>query len=248
MKKIALLGMVLLAAVSCKQVTPEERIAEISTYCSNHENDYATKLAQLDDTRRTDYLTLVQANQLGAAEVWLLDTDESRTLVAEYRGRKPRKGVEPPISLLTASLDDPQACAAVLAAMEAFKKLKIRPASTLRTAFYSPAADSASTSGLDALHDDLAEAGEVITYDLDVSSSNGEAPCTFLIEENPMFVEQFLSVIPPYFSPLGDYHFQQGVYPNDNWPINAATYRYTLDGNALPRESAAIATLVFLLN
>ncbi len=248
MRRIILLGMVLLAAVACRKVSPEEQIAAFSDYFNEHENGFVDKLEQLDCTKRTDYLTLVQANQLGATEVWLLDTDDSRALVAEYRGRKHKKDTDPQLSLLTASLDDPQACAAVLAVMEAFKKMKVYPASTLRTAFYSPAAEDAATSGLHALHDDLVEAGEVISYDFEISSRHGQAPGTFLIEENPMFVEHFLREIPPYFTPLGDYHFQQGIYPNDNWPLNAATYRYMLDGHALPHESAAIATLVFLLN
>ena len=247
-RSFPLLCLVLLATVACKQVTPEEQIAKIGTYFSDHKNGYAAFLQQVDATKRSDYLTLVQAKDLGAAEVWLLDTDEGKTLVAEYPGSKPKKGTEPQIALVTASLDDPQACAAALAVVEAFKKMKLRHASTLRTAFYTPASDSATVSGLDVLRDDLVEANEAISYNLDLSTQRSQAPHTFLIEENLRFVSQFIEVLPPYFVPLGEYRFQQGVYPNHNWPINAATYRYRIDPQSISSETAALTTLVYLLN
>ena len=248
MRKTALLCMILLATADCKQVTPEEQIAEIGTYFNQYENSFASKLSQLDEAKRTDYLTLVQAKDLDADEVWLLETDEGQALVAEYPGRKPKKGEEPQLSLLSAPLDDPQACASALAVIEAFRKMKIRPASTIRTAFYSTASDSTMVSGLTVLREDLLEAGEVVSYNLDLTTSGDEAPHTFIIEENSRFVEQFLSVLPPYFKPLGEYRFRQGTFPNTSWPINAATYRYTLNRDELPHETAAVATLIYLLN
>jgi len=245
MKRALLIGLTVLMAVACKKVTIEERIDSISAYFSQHENPYVERLEQLADGQRIDYLTYTLLKDLRAREAWILDEGENESLVAAFPSRKAAEGQ---LSAITVSLDDPAACAAALHLIKACKDLKIKSKNNLRVLFYAPAPDSAGKSGLVSFRRDLRDAGEIISLDIHLTSLDSLPPHTFVIEENPGFVERFLEVIPPYFKPLGEYSFIKGTYPNPDWPLNTATCRYNLDAEDLQNETAAVTILSFLLN
>ena len=245
MKRLLLIGLALLAMASCKKVTPEERIDSIYTFFENNEDNYSTRLAGLDPAKRPDYLMLVLANELKADEVWTLGEEEDTSLAAEFNGEAEK---DKQLSIISASLDEVDACAAALNIMHAFKELKIKPSSHIRILFFSPARDSSSTSGLSVCQQDIQEAGEMVSFDLNLSSSGACPAHTFVIEESARFVDRFLELVTPYFSQRGDFTFTKGPYPNPEWALKAPTYRYDINPDERQKEYAAVTTLTFLLN
>ena len=246
MKRILLIGLALLTAAACRKITPEQRIDDLSAYFTGRGSTHADWLQNHDADKRLDYLTLTLARTLKATDLWTLDTDTGTSLVAEFPGSV--KGAEAQLTLVSASLGDPVACGAALDVFEAFRALKIRPRNTIRLLFYEPAADSTGLTGLAAVNREFRASSELITFDIELSCRDTLPLHTFILEEKPLFVKQMIEVLPPYFKKLGTYSFIQGVYPNADWPLKASTYRYRLDEGALDRETAAVATLIFLLN
>lgn len=245
MKRFTLILLTVLAAVACRKITPEEQIAKIADYFEKNTDTYAEDLTRHEGEKRLDYLTLALAKDLKSDDIWTLDFAGGTSLIAEFPGREKK---QTQFSLLSASLDDPDACAAVLQTIHAFKALKIRPKGTIRTVFYSTEEDTLGHSGLAAVSREFYEAAELVTLEIEVSSRDTMPAHTFVIEENPAFVAQFMELIPPYLKPLGTYRFERGRFPNKQWPIKASIYRYYMDPSEIRKESAAIAALALLVN
>jgi len=250
MKRIIWIGLVLITAAACRKVTPEERITAIADYFNQHEDSYAASIGQYEDTKRTDYLSLTLGKDLGCEEIWSVDTETGSSLLADFPGRESSgandKGTV--ISLISAPIDDPWACATVLNVMKAFKSLRISPRNSIRTLFYDAAKDSLGHSVLDTLDGDFREAREVVTFNIVLTSRDTLPFNTFVIEDRGRFVDKVLDIVPPYLAPLGDYDFVKGTYPNPDWPMKTATYRYHVDIHRLQQEAAAVAAFSMLLN
>lgn len=244
MKRILLISLAVLAAAACKKITPEQQVSKIAEFLGGYENEYVTPLTQHDTGRRLDYLTLVLNRDLDANSIWTLETGGGTSLNAEFPGREKNKQ----ISLISASIDDPAACAAALGILRAFKEQRLNTANTLRLLVYDNTPDSLGVSGLESVIRDYRASEELITFDLELSTCDTLPNHTFIMEEKPVFVEKILEVIPPYFKQLGDYQFVQGEYPNHDWPLKSSVYRYRIDPGDLPRETAAAAALTLLLN
>ena len=234
-----------LAVVACRKITPEEQIAQIAKYFEQNTDSYAEDLSRHEGDKRLDYLTLTLAKDLQADDIWTLEHAGENSLIAEFPGSE-RKQTQ--FSLLSASLEDPEACAAVLQTLHAFKDLKIKPKGTIRAIFYNPVTDTTGRSGLSALAKEFDETGELVTFQIEVSSRDSIPVHTFRIEDNPVFVNQFMEVVPPYLTPLGTYQFERGRFMNKQWPVHATLYRYHLDPSDLPKESAVITAFAFLVN
>lgn len=245
MKRFTLILLTVLSTVACRKVTAEQQIAKIAAYFDKQDNACFENLSRHEGQKRLDYLTLTLAKEIGATDLWSLENAGENSLVAEFPGRENQQGR---FSLLSASLDDPAACATVLNTLRSFKDLRIKPKGNIRALFYSAAQDSAGQSGLGAIFQEMHEAGEMITFEVALSSCDTMPKHTFLIEDKSFFAEQILQVIPPYLETLGSFHFLQGRYPNPNWPVKAPVYRYSLDPAAIQKESAAVSTFSFLLN
>ena len=247
MKRILLFAATVLLAVSCKKVTPGQQISKLSDYFGSHDNEFVAPLSQHEGDRRLDYLTLVLNRDLEAAEIWTLDTGGGTSLAAEFPGWK--KDETDQIVLVSASLDDPTACAVALDMLGTFKRHRVRLSHTVRLLFYDNAPDSLGRPGLEAVNREFRASEELITFDLELSSSCDSIPShTFILEEKPVFAKQIMEALPPYFQQLGNYKFVQGVYPNSAWPLKGSVYRYRIDPGDLPRETAAVAALTLLLN
>ena len=95
---------------------------------------------------------------------------------------------------------------------------------------------------------ELYESGELVTFELEVSSRDTLPVHTFRIEEKPAFAEKIVEVIPPYLAPLGEFRFERGKYPNKEWPVKASVYRYQLDPADIAKESAVVAAFAYLVN
>ena len=244
MKRILLITLAVLSAVSCKKITPEMRIAQIDRFFDGKEDVYTAKLQQYEGEKQLDYLQLVLAGDLGAGDIWTIEADGLNSLMAEFPG----KDEHAQLTMISAPLDDPAACSAVLSLLEAFKDIKIQHKNTIRALFYSPAQDTTGQNGLVAVNDELRASDELIIFDIELSSRDTTALHTFILEENPAFAHQLLEVLPPYFAPLGDYRFEQGIYPNHSWPLKTSIYRYHIDSGDLQKETAAVTALAFLLN
>lgn len=245
MKRVLLILLAVLSTVACRKITPEDRIAQISDYFKTNENTYAEDLHRHEGQKRLDYLTLKLAKDINAEDIWTLENEGENSLVAEFPGRE---GKKTQFSLLSASLDDPDACAVVLNTLQAFKDLKINPKGTIRALFYSPLKDTAGISGLSAVFREIFESGELVTFEMEVASRDTLPGHTFFLDEKPVFAERLLEVVPPYLSPLGDYRLEQGEYPNPEWPVKASVYRYYIDPSDLKKESAVISAFSFLVN
>ena len=242
MKKYLLLAMVtVLAASSCGRVTPEQRIQKINEHFASSESEYSSRLESIDQSKKLDYISL-QLDKLNATEVWTLDAAGGTSVVADFKGR----GKDVHYSLISACLDDNQACSVVLDIMNALKTLKIRPNFTIRTVFYN-SGDSTGTAGLKAVFEEFDRSMELSTFDIEVSSLKGEGERIFVIEDKPMFVDGVKQVMPPYFEPIGSFSFVGADYPNHDWPGNTPTYRYHLGSNRA-QDAAAITAFAFLLN
>lgn len=244
MKRILILGLTVLAAAACKKITPEQQVGKLAAFLDGYQNEYVTPLSQHDAGRKLDYLTLVLNRDLDANAIWTLETGAGTSLVAEFPGRE-KNGQ---LSLVSASIDDPTACAAALGILRALKDQRLRTANTLRLLIYDNTPDSLGVSGLETVVRDFRASEELITFDLELSTCDTLPQHTFIMEEKPVFVERILEVIPPYFKQLGDYQFVQGEYPNPDWPLKSSVYRYRIDPGDLPRETAAAAALTILLN
>ena len=244
MKRFLLILLAVLSTVACKKVTPEDRIAQMAEYLASHQDIHAARLAQYDDAKRVDYLTLQLAKELEATDLWTLETADRNSLVAEFPGNT--KG-DHQLSLLTASLDDPAACAMLLNVLETFRDLKIRHKNDMRAIFYSTAKDSTGTDGLTALNQEMIDDGEIFAFDIALSSTASLPGYTFIISDKRAFVERMAEVVPPYIEPLGSFQLMQGVYPDPEWPLKGPVYRYTLNGDR-NQDAAAIAAFTYLLN
>ena len=243
MKRILLLALVVLSAVACKKITPETRIAQIGNFFDGKEDSYSAKLRQYTGDKQLDYLTLQLLGELGANDLWTVDDEELTSLVAEFSG----KAKAPQISMISASLDDPTACALILEVLEAYKKIKIQHDNTIRAVFYAPAPDSTRPSGLASINQDLHESGEFNSFDIELSTRGDQPLHTFVLEESPAFAEKIIQMVPGYLAPLGDYQVVQGV-PDPAWPLKGSIYRYPINPAELQKEAAAVTAFTFLLN
>ena len=246
MKRFTLILLTVLSATACRQATPEQQITKISKYFGEQATEnYAENLRNHDAARRVDYLTLTLAKELGAKDIWTLENAGENSLVAEFPGQERYVSR---YSVLSASLDDPDACAAVLQSLKACKDLKIKPKGSIHALFYSPEKDTVQgTTGLGAFYQEITESGEMITFEMEISSRDSLSH-TIIIEDNAIFADQFIQVIPPYLAPMGSYQFRKGRYPNRNWPVKATVYRYNIDPADIRQESAVITALTMLLN
>lgn len=246
MKRFTLILLMVLSTVACRKITLEDQIARIAEYSAKNPNTYAEGLQRFEREKRIDYLTLNLAKELKAEDIWTLESLGGNSLVAEYSG-KDKKQTQ--FSLLSASLEDPDACAVVLGALRTIKDLKIKPKGSIRVLFYNPTVDSLGLTGLSTVYRELYESGELVTFEVEVSSLDTLPVHTFRIEEKAAFAEQMMEVIPPYLTPLGDFKFERGRYPNKEWPVKASVYRYHLDPAAdLAKESAVVAAFIYLVN
>ena len=245
MKKFTLILLMVLSTVACRKVTLEEQIAQISEYSAKHPDTHVENLQRFDGEKRIDYLTLNLAKELKAEDIWTLESTGGNSLVAEFPGKE-KKLTQ--FSLLTASLEDPAACAVVLGTLQTLKDLKIKPKGSIRALFYNPTVDTLGLTGLSSVFREIYESGELVTFEIEVSSRDTLPIHTFRIEEKPAFAEQLLEVIPPYLAPLGEFHFERGKYPNSEWPVKASVYRYHIDPADIAKESAIVATFTYLVN
>lgn len=247
MKRITLLLMTALLAAACTKVTPETQIRRISDYFASAEDVHSARLNQYAGEKKADYLTLVLGKDLKAADIWTLEHEDGSTgaLVAEFPGRKNERAE---LTLISAPLDDPTACATVLAVMEAFRECKIRPKNTIRALFYDPAQDSSGRSILSDVAEEMRESSEFYEFNLVLTSRDSIPARTFILEEKPVFAKKMLEVIPPYFTQLGDYRFEQGSYPAAGWPMSGSTYRYGIEAGTTREDAAAVTAFSYLLN
>lgn len=245
MKRLTFILLTVLVAAACRKVSPEQRIAQISNYFDKTNLTYADDIRRFDGQKRIDYLTLALAREIGADDIWTLEQAGENSLVAVFPGREKRMTR---YSLLSASLDDPDACAAVLNTLRAFKDLKLKPDGTIHALFYSTAEDTTGLSGLGATFKEIRDAGDQLTFEMEISAQDSLPNKTFIIEDKEFFANQIIEVVPPYLNSLGTYRFQKGSYPNPAWPIKLPVYRYNLDAADFPGESAVLTVFALLLN
>ena len=245
MKRLLLLSLVVLSAVACKTITPETRIAQIDQFFNGKEAAYSASIQQFTGEKQLDYLTLQLMQELGAEDIWTLEDEGQYALVAEFPGKEKKN---PQLSLISASLDDPTACATILEVLEAYKKIKIQHKTTIRALFYSPAVDSTGRNGLSVANLDIQESGEIAQFDIELSSRGEQPEHTFILEETPVFAQTLIEVIPGYLAPLGNYELVQGKYPNAAWPMKCPIYRYQLVPDDFQKEAAVVTAFTFLLN
>ena len=245
MKRILLLALVVLSAAACKTITPETRIAQINQHFNGKEAVYSAKLPQYTDEKLLDYLTLQLAGNLGAKDIWTLEEDGHVALVAEFPGKDKKN---PQLSMISASLADPNACATILEVLEAYKKINIQHKNTIRALFYSPATDSTGKNGLSLVNQDMRESGDMVLFDTEVATRNDQPLHTFVLEESPAFTKTLVDVVPGYMAPLGNYQLVQGTFPNLDWQLRCPIYRYYIDPTAFQPEAAAVTAFTFLLN
>ena len=248
MKRILLIVLAVLAAASCKKVTPDQRIGEFSTYFSGKGSTHTEWMESHDASKRIDYLTLNLAKTAKADDLWTLEGGGGTSLIAEFTGRtKDKKG--PEMTIISASLDDPVACGVVLDVMEAFRELKVQHKNTIRAVFYEPSADSTGLTGLGAVNREFRGSDELMVFDIELSSRDTLPSRTFVLDEQIYFARQLIEVLPTYFKSLGDFEFVQGTPPDrSNWPMKGPVYRYHVEPGNLDTEAAAVATLAYLLN
>lgn len=234
-----------LSTVACKKVTPEMRIAQFADYFSSKDDSHAARLQQYEGDKRVDYLTLQLARELGADDIWTIEAAGENSLVAGFPGKE--KGNRQ-MSIISASLDDPAACAAVLEVLQAFKSLKVRHKNDIRAIFYSRAQDSTGFNGLAAINQEMREDGDFFVFDIELSSQSDLPRNTFTLSDKVPFTQRMSEVIPPYLAPLGTYELMQGTYPDSEWPLKGPVYRYVVDADNLQKDAAAIAAFTYLLN
>ena len=108
MKRFTLILLTVLMAAACRKVSPDQRIAQISKYFDKTDNTYVEDLQRFDNEKRLDYLTLTIAKELNAADIFTIEHADAQSLVAQFPGREKK---QMRYSILSASLDDPEACA-----------------------------------------------------------------------------------------------------------------------------------------
>ena len=248
MKRILLLTIaVLAAATSCsKKVSSEQLIEGLVQHFDTKGDQFSEPLAGKSAENRADFITYHLGKTLGAADIWTLDVGSSdeengQVIVAEFKSHD--KNAD--ISVLSASLDDPEACGAVLAVLDAFKQAKIRPAMALRAVFYD--GGETGTEGIRTLYDDFNQSGEIAAFDIEVSSLDSIPEKTFLIEDRPVFVRKIIEVIPAYLTPVCQASVKAGDFPREGWPVLTPTYRYRLGDDRID-DLKALSVFTLLMN
>lgn len=254
MKRILFFLLVtLVAASACSKKVPSEKI--ISGFCQHYDKKgdvYREPLARLAPEKRSGYVLLKLGKDLKAADVWTLDFEEEdlesgemeggQVIVAEFKSREKDRH----ISMISACLEDPDACSAVLDVLDAFKEAKFRPALTLRAVFYE--GGKSGVDGLKAVARDFNDASELSTFDIEVSSRDSIPERTFIIEDKLAFAGKIVEVIPPLVKPVGDVEFEIGDFPREGWPTNIPTYRYRLSSADRLTDLKVLTAFTFLLN
>lgn len=253
MKRILFFLLVTLVATSsCSKKVPSEKI--ISDFCQQYDKKgdvYREPLSQVAPEKRGSFILLKLGKDLKAADVWTLDFEEEdvesgemnggQVIVAEFKSREKDRH----ISMISACLDDPDACSAVLDVLNAFKEAKFRPALTLRAVFYD--GGKTGTDGLKAAANDFIQASELSTFDIEVSSRDSIPEKTFIIEDKLAFAGKLVEVVPPLVKPVADVDFEIGDFPREGWPTSIPTYRYRLGSDRLS-DLKALTAFTFLLN
>ena len=235
-----------LAASACtKKVSSEKLVVDLANHFDKNGDRYTEQLAAVAPEKRAGFIMVKLDKDLKADDLWTLDfgeTDPSgQVVVAEF----PSRNKEAHLSLISACLDDPEACSAVLDVLDAFKQSKIHPAMTLRAVFYD--GGESGTAGMKALYDDLLQSYETATFDIEVTTCDTIPARTFIIEEKSVFAKQMIEVIPEYLKPVGQVNFEMGEFPRQDWPTRIPTYRYRL-GNDRIADLKLLTAFTLLVN
>jgi len=253
MKRILFFLLVTLVAASAcsKKVSSDKIIANFSKYYEKTGDLYREPMSQLSPEKRSTFLLLKLGKDLKAAEVWTLDFEDNnpedgeseagQAIVAEFKSREKERH----ISMISACLEDPDACAAVLDILDAFKEAKFRPAMTIRAVFYE--GGKTGKDGIKAVARDFYQAGEYSAFDIEISSRDTIPERTFIIEDKLAFAGKLVEVVPPAMKSVGDFNFEIGDFPRQDWPTNIPTYRYRLGSDHLT-DLRALTAFTFLMN
>jgi|GEM_PF-1800722 hypothetical protein len=248
MKRLFLFLMVtVLATTACsKRVSSEKIITQFSKHYDKVGDVYQQPLSGVSTDKRADYIMLKLGKDLGVTDIWSVDFDPEEgvggpVVVAELKSRKK----DAQMSMISACLDDADACSAVLDVLDAFKREKIRPAFALRAVFYY--GGESGTDGLKAIAQDFLDENELAAFDIEVSSRDSFPERTFIIEDKLFFAEKVVEVLPQYLAPLGDVTVESGDYPHEGWPTTIPTYRYRLGSDRLT-DLKLLTAFTFLLD
>ena len=248
MKRLLLILLVAVAATSAcsKKVPSETIIANFSQHFDKNGDRYTDVLQGLSPEKRATYIMVQLGKEMNSADVWTSEFEPEEAaagevIVAELKTRKK----DTSISMISACLDDPAACAAVLDVLDAFKKEKIRPAFALRAVFYY--GGETGTEGLKQIAKDFRQANELSVFDIEVSSRDSIPERTFIIEDKLAFAGKVVEVVPPYLEPVCDVAVEMGDYPREDWPTSIPTYHYRLGSDRLT-DLKALTAFTFLLN
>lgn len=258
---LLILTVAVLAAAGCTKKVPSQQL--VYGFAQHFDKDgdrYTEQLVQLDPGKRADFITLQLSRAIKAADIWSIDfeytekgpgadsdtlqageTKTGEAIVAELQSREK----DPTISMISACLDDPAACAAVLDVLDAFKKAKLRPAFAVRAVFFD--GGSTGTDGLKAVADDFVMSNELAAFDIHVSSNDTIPERTFIIEDKLAFASKIVEIIPEYLQPVCDVDMLTGEFPRKGWPTLIPTYRYRLGSDRIT-DLKALTAFTFLLN
>lgn len=229
MNRILLMAAAILLLASCKEVSMEEQISKLygSVDSADEINARIEKAGSLDESDLWDYYTYLLAKEAGVKMKEISDEYED-ILTARAFGKKKK---ERETVILTARADEFPACITAMEILKLYRDSKIRPNHNIRVVIYK---------------DSLAIPSEMASYNIlrmNLHCSDTLAKHTFLIRETEQIYRKIVEVIPPYFQPYGSYTFS-----NETETIYDSVYDYNICEEEINRETAAVASLMHILN
>ncbi len=229
MKRALLIAASILLLSSCKEVSMEEQISKLYESVNSAEeiNARIEKAGTLDQSDLWDYYSYLLAKESGVKLKEISDEYEDILLARAFGKRKKDKESV----ILTARAEELPACIAAIEILKLYRNSKIRPNHNIRVIFYK---------------DSISIPKEIAAYNIlrmNLHCSDTLAKHTFLIHETEPIYRKILDIIPPYLQPYGSYEFS-----NDSQTALDAVYNYNISKEDIERETAAVASLIHILN
>lgn len=229
MRSALLMVAAILLMVSCREVSIEERISKLyeSAGSADEINARIEKARSMEESDLWDYYSYLLAKEAGVKLKEISDEYED-ILIARAFGRKKK---EKESVILTARVDEVPACIAAIEILKLYRNSKVSPTHNIRLVIYK---------------DRFSIPSGMASYNImrmNLHCSDAMENHTFLIHETEPIYRKILEVIPPYLQPYGSYTFS-----NETETIYDSVYDYNICEEEINRETAAVASLMHILN
>lgn len=262
MKRFALIISIALLAVSCKKVTPEERIEQFYT-SESQKTSLAATISGLESKFQDPVpgsenngnlvnsyiLYLVKEAGLDLDDITTQDVSVADSLPVSMNVTVENKGKEQgsEVIVLSAPVCDVPASMAAIEIMRLYKEQKIKARRAMRLVLYQSYPED-ETAGLSVFKQKMSAKNETAYLNMNLSCNDTLAYDTFKIGEPSFIFDNIRSAVPQFLEKYGRYDMVKTSELNQEWPFKRSLYEYNLNRNEILTDIPAVAGMLYLLN